>query len=358
MTTTAAAAAAVAICADTDLIPNYHNGIYYPDSDGEPLPDGFYQEPLFYQVAPVLRAYLEQFYDVLVSGDTFLYYEEGNPRRFVSPDCYITFGVGRDAVLPHNSYWTWHIGKPPDFVLEIASISTAEKDLGEKALLYAALGILEYWLYDASPDSRFYGAPLIFLLLQGDRYVPVPLETLPDGRVRGYSPTLGLYLYWDDGRLRFHDPVRDVWLPDLYDALEALTAAEDRAEAAVLDREAARAQAAAESQARARAQAQAAAEREEREAAQAQAAAEREEREAAQAQAAAESQARVQAEARANVAEADAASAQAQANAAEARIAAEQTARTAAEAQIAAMAAELSRLRSSAANTDIDTETP
>ena len=324
-TTAAAAAAAVAICADTDLIPNYHNGIYYPDSDGEPLPDGFYQEPLFYQVAPVLRAYLEQFYDVLVSGDTFLYYEEGNPRRFVSPDCYITFGVGRDAVLPHNSYWTWHIGKPPDFVLEIASISTAEKDLGEKALLYAALGILEYWLYDASPDSRFYGAPLIFLLLQGDRYVPVPLETLPDGRVRGYSPTLGLYLYWDDGRLRFHDPVRDVWLPDLYDALEALTAAEDRAEAAVLDREAARAQAAAESQARARAQAKAAAEREERE--------------AAQAQAAAESQARTQAEARANVAEADAASAQARANAAEA--------------QIAAMAAELSRLRG-----DIDTETP
>lgn len=316
--TTTAAAAAVAICADTDLIPNYHNGIYYPDSDGEPLPDGFYQEPLFYQVAPVLRAYLEQFYDVLVSGDTFLYYEEGNPRRFVSPDCYITFGVGRDAVLPHNSYWTWHIGKPPDFVLEIASISTAEKDLGEKALLYAALGILEYWLYDASPDSRFYGAPLIFLLLQGDRYVPVPLETLPDGRVRGYSPTLGLYLYWDDGRLRFHDPVRDVWLPDLYDALEALTAAEDRAEAAVLDREAARAQAT-----------------------------------AAQARAAAESQARAQAEARANVAEADAASAQAQANAAEARIAAEQTARAAAEAQIAAMAAELRRLRG-----DIDTEIP
>ena len=313
--TTTAAAAAVAICADTDLIPNYHNGIYYPDSDGEPLPDGFYQEPLFYQVAPVLRAYLEQFYDVLVSGDTFLYYEEGNPRRFVSPDCYITFGVGRDAVLPHNSYWTWHIGKAPDFILEIASISTAEKDLGEKALLYAALGVLEYWLYDASPDSRFYGAPLIFLLLQGDRYVPVPLETLPDGRVRGYSPTLGLYLYWDDGRLRFHDPVRDVWLPDLYDALEALTAAEDRAEAAVLDREAARAQAAAESQAR------------------------------------------VVAETRADFAEAGAASALARANAAEAQIAAEQAARAAAEAQIAAMAAELSRLRGHDDATT-DTETP
>ena len=34
---------------DTDTAPNYHNGIYYPDTDGEPLPDGFEQEPLFYQ---------------------------------------------------------------------------------------------------------------------------------------------------------------------------------------------------------------------------------------------------------------------------------------------------------------------
>ena len=319
MTTAAATATTTAVAvrtdADVDLIPNYHQGLYYPDSDGEPLPDGFYQEPLFYQVAPVLRAYLEQFYDVLVSGDTFLYYEEGNPRRFVSPDCYITFGVGRDAVLPHNSYWTWHIGKPPDFVLEIASISTADKDLDEKALIYAALGILEYWLYDASPDSSFYGAPLIFFLLHGDRYVPVPLETLPDGRIRGYSPTLGLYLYWDEGRLRFHDPVRNAWLPDLHDALQALTAAEDRAEAAVLDREASRAQAA-ESLAQAT---------------------------ESRAKARAERQARVVAEA--------------QAAAAEAQLAAERLEREAAEAQIAAMAAELRRLRGDT-ETNADTSAP
>ena len=303
------ATAAIAIAADTDLIPNYHNGIYFPDSDGEPLPDGFYQEPLFYQVTPVLRAHLEQYYDVIVSGDTFLYYDEGNPRRFLSPDCYITFGVGRDAVLPHNSYWTWHIGKAPDFVLEIGSESTAERDLGEKAAIYAALEVGEYWLYDASPDSRFYGAPLTFLVLRGAGYESVPLETLPDGRIRGHSPTLGLDFYWDDGRLRFYDPVRDIWLPDLYDALEALSAAEDRAEAAVLDREAARSDLAAASRARAAAEANAQAERLEREAAQVQ-------------------------------------------------LAAESQARAAAEAQLAAMAAELRRLRGDAdAGTDADTGT-
>ena len=245
MTTTAAAtvarpaAIAGAALPDTDTAPNYHNGIYYPDTDGEPLPDGFEQEPLFYQVTPVLRAYLEQFYDVIVSGDTFLYYEEGNPRRFVAPDCYVTFGVLRDAVRPHNSYFTWHVGRAPDFVLEIASESTVDKDLGDKIAIYASMGVGEYWLYDATPDSRYCGAPLICLLLVGGRYVSVPPETLPDGRIRGYSPTLGLELYWDDGRLRFYDPMRDAWLPDLDDALGALTAAEDQAEAARLDLEAA-----------------------------------------------------------------------------------------------------------------------
>ena len=271
MTTTAAAITiartlppAGAALLDTDTAPNYHNGIYYPDTDGEPLPDGFEQEPLFYQVTPVLRAYLEQFYDVIVSGDTFLYYEEGNPRRFVAPDCYVTFGVRRDAVRPHNSYFTWHVGRVPDFVLEIASESTVDKDLGEKIAIYASMGVGEYWLYDATPDSRYCGAPLICLLLVGGRYVSVPPETLPDGRIRGYSPTLGLELYWDDGRLRFYDPMRDAWLPDLDDALGALTAAEDQAEAARLDLEAAESRAEAERQARQDAEARAEAERQAR----------------------------------------------------------------------------------------------
>ena len=30
--------------------------------------------------------------------------------------------------------------------------------------------------------------------------------------VRGHSPVLGLDLCWDDGRLRYYDPVADRWL--------------------------------------------------------------------------------------------------------------------------------------------------
>ena len=208
--------------------PNVFEGVYYPDSDGIPLPDGFEQEPVFEQVTPVLRAYLEQYYDVIVSGDTFLYYEQGNPRAVVSPDCYVVFGVTREAVRPYNAYFTWHVGKVPDFVLEIGSESTAREDIGRKRELYASIGIAEYWRYDATPDSEHYGEPLVGERLENGEYVRTDVAPAPDGMVRGHSPALELDLCWDDGRLRFYDPARGVWAPDYYEMREALQNAEAR----------------------------------------------------------------------------------------------------------------------------------
>ena len=207
---------------------NVFDGIYYPEEDGVPLPDGPEQEIHFYRITPVLRAYLEQYYDVIVTGDTFLYYERGNPRAVVAPDCHVTFGVNRDDILPHNSYFTWHLGRVPDFVLEIGSRSTARTDLGRKRELYAAIGIGEYWRYDPSPDSRHYGEPLVGERLENGRYVRMEVAPGADGMLRGHSPALGMDLCWDDGRLRFYDTLRGVWVPDYYDLREAHAEAEAR----------------------------------------------------------------------------------------------------------------------------------
>lgn len=204
------------------------DGIYYPDSDGVPLPDGFEQEPVFQQVTPVLRAYLEQYYEVIVSGDTFLYYEQGNPRAVVSPDCYVVFGVTREAVRPYNAYFTWHVGKVPDFVLEIGSESTAREDIGRKRELYASIGIAEYWRYDATPDSEHYGEPLVGERLENGEYIRMDVTPAPDGMVRGHSPALGLDLCWNDGRLLCYDPARGIWLEDYYEMREARVEAEER----------------------------------------------------------------------------------------------------------------------------------
>lgn len=207
---------------------NVFNGIYYPDEDGLPLPDGMQQEPHFSRVTPVLRAYLEQYYDVIVTGNTFLYYEEGNRRAVVSPDCHVTFGLTREAILPHNSYFTWHLGRVPDFVMEIGSESTARVDLGRKRNLYASLGIGEYWRYDPTDNSRHYGEPLVGEWLDNGEYVRMDVSPAPDGMLRGHSPALGLDLCWDYGRLRFYDTARGVWVPDYYELRDAHAEAEDR----------------------------------------------------------------------------------------------------------------------------------
>ena len=38
------------------------------------------------------------------------------------------------------------------------------------------------------------------------RYEPVPIETLEDGTLQGYSAVLNLFIQWDHGQLGWHDP--------------------------------------------------------------------------------------------------------------------------------------------------------
>ena len=136
--------------------------IVYPESDGMPLPDGEYQSPIFRRVVGPLEVHFSDVEGAHVNGNTFLYYVEGNPRRNVSPDCYVVFGLSEAAlgslsIEGNNTYLLWEVGKPPDYVLEIASPSTARRDLGEKRELYARIGVGEYWRYDQT-GGDFYAS--------------------------------------------------------------------------------------------------------------------------------------------------------------------------------------------------------
>ncbi len=210
--------------------------IHYPDSDDEPLPDGRYQEPYYIDSVSTIRQHFRSRPDVEVSGNTFIYYERGNPNRFVAPDCHVTLDVsdeGFASMEARNTYLIWEIGKPPDFVMEIASPSTARYDITGKRDLYAQIGMGEYWRFDAT-GGDFYGEPLVGEYLSDGEYHRFEVAPDSEGRLCGYSPALNLYLCWESGRLRFYDPTAGAWLRNFAEeqaASEEAQAARDQAQA-------------------------------------------------------------------------------------------------------------------------------
>ena len=141
----------------------------------------------------------------LVRADRWIVAAPGTYRTLARyPDLLIAFGVNPAAYEANNGYIISEQGKPPDFVLEVASVSTGAIDVGAKRDDYAALGIPEYWRFDHT--GEYHGARLAGDTLVNGRYEPLPIEELPDGSLQGYSRVLNLYLRWEQGQLGWYDP--------------------------------------------------------------------------------------------------------------------------------------------------------
>lgn len=180
-----------------------------PLPDPEPMPDAMQQNPYILHVmqilADLLTERLNTFVDTKTITKTIVYYDPADRNRRFQPDVYVAFGVDPQAIRQRNGYLIWEVGKPPDFVLEVASESTASSDTGRKRDLYAELGIPEYWRFDAS-GGAMYGAALSGEYLDNGIYQPFPINNAPDGATWGYSPLLGLNLRWRDQWLELQDP--------------------------------------------------------------------------------------------------------------------------------------------------------
>ncbi len=179
-----------------------------------------------------LEAYFGRRGDVLVSGQGYLIVSAGSVRdwgQHFYPDCVVAFGVNPKSIVSRNGYVISEVGKPPDFVLEIASRTTAPRDETIKWEGYANLEVPEYWGFDGSGQG-YYSQRLWGGRLVGDAYRPIEVTEGPDGELRGYSPALSLYLCADaQDRLRFWDPETQKYLPTLIEAQEYAAEAENRA---------------------------------------------------------------------------------------------------------------------------------
>ena len=176
---------------------------FYPESDGKPMAE---TERHFRELLKNFNRIENHFAhlpDVYVLGDMMMYYEEGNPRKSISPDIFVAFGIGKKE---RRIYKMWEEGKPPDFVLEFASKGTYRTDLTRKVELYAAIGIPEYFVYDV--DRRYLPTPLIGFHLIGDAYVEI--SVLASGGLP--SVVLGLEFHVLDESLGIYDPEAEAWL--------------------------------------------------------------------------------------------------------------------------------------------------
>ena len=225
---------------------------YDPD---EPVlkPDAMEQNRELREVLNLLAAHVTDFDrrpDVFLDSNTIICYDRRDLNVRVSPDVYLAFGVEAQAIRPRKLYLPWEVGKPPDWVLEIASSSTGQEDTGRKRLIYARIGVPEYWRFDPTEKSEYHGQKLAGERLVGGVYRPLPLTTAPDGILKGYSPVLGMSLCWDEGWPRFYNPATESYLESWQDVAAARQAERAARRAEQAAREAAEAQVAVEQAAR------------------------------------------------------------------------------------------------------------
>ena len=127
--------------------------------------------------------------DVLVAMELAVYFERGNNLAWLRPDVLVAFGVGRGS---RSVFKVWDEGKAPDFVLEVASPSTAANDAWHKARQYVRIGVREYWRLD--PEGSMMGTPLEGYRAEGDRYERVEPVVGAGGIKHLRSGVLGLDL--------------------------------------------------------------------------------------------------------------------------------------------------------------------
>lgn len=197
--------------------------IVYPSSDGEPMAESDLQYIPLTETVSTLRVWFEDRPDVYVAGNMLVYYRMNDNRTRVAPDVYAVFGVSGNH--PRDSWIVWREGKAPDFVMEIASPSTWQRDVNEKRFIYADMGVAEYWRFD--PTGECFTPALAAERLAGGGYTPMPLTEDSDGALRCHSEVLGLDVCVLPGlEFRLYDPVSARWLRNHREEAAARQAAE------------------------------------------------------------------------------------------------------------------------------------
>jgi len=133
--------------------------------------------------------------NVYVTGNILLYYrDEEGERQSISPDVFVVRGIEKKVRRIYNLDVE---KKAPEVLIELTSRHTKVEDLGNKRIIYADLGVREYFIFD--PLDGSITPQLRGFRLEGGEYIPLVGTLL-------HSEVLGLDLVIEEELLRLYDP--------------------------------------------------------------------------------------------------------------------------------------------------------
>lgn len=172
--------------------------VYYPTSDNEPMGETDVHSRITRHLIDALEARYESDPDIYVSGDNFIYYVEGDPKKVVSPDIYVVKGV-HDHLRDIFKVWE-EDGHTPDIAIEITSAKSRLIDTRRKYDLYQdVLRVPEYVIFD--PLEEYLSPRLRAWRLSDGVYRRIPEK---NGNI--FSEVLELDFVVDGKSLRLYDP--------------------------------------------------------------------------------------------------------------------------------------------------------
>ena len=172
------------------------------------MSDNDWQYTALTNTVSALRIRYQDRPDVYVAGDMLVYYRMNDNRTRIAPDVYVVFGAAGNH--RRRSWIISREGKPPDFVLEVASPRTWARDAGDKRRIYAEMGVTEYWRFDPTGDC--FTPSLVGERLENGVYRGIP-RFAEDGILWAHSEVLGLDICVLPGlELRLYDPATGEWL--------------------------------------------------------------------------------------------------------------------------------------------------
>ena len=174
-----------------------------------------------------LRRHLGSSDTTIVLGETPVAWRPSQILGALKPDLLVAFNVDRARIIAQNGYSINEVGKPPDFVLEVASKNTGRRDDTRKRAGYANYGVPEYWRFDPT-GGRYHRTRLAGDRLVDDEYQPIIIHRVDDHRYWGHSAILNLDICWEYSQLRWYDPAAQRYLPTFDEEADARIAAETR----------------------------------------------------------------------------------------------------------------------------------